>query len=868
MTPRAPGSRHVRQWFARTGAAVLVTAALAGAPAAAWALDPARRLSDYSHDVWNMTDGLPQDSITGIVQTDDGYLWLGTLDGLARFDGVRFESFNLIQKAGVGGNVVTALVERPGGGLFIGTRDGLVQYADGTFTSLSRRDGPTDLSVRALFVDRAGTLWIATRWTGLKRLQNGSVTSFGPADGLLNQDVRTVAEDGRGTIWVGTAAGLNYIRDGKVLSAAFNGRAGAPPVVASLHVDRRGVVWAGTDDGLWAVAAGQPGPESGPVVVRRQPLPGGEVRAFCEDAEGTLWAGLTSGLARLRDGTIEITRWGELSHHNVRSLATDREGSLWIGTDGGGLNRFRDASVVMMGAPPGQQLTSIMPVYRDANGAMWTGANCGGVTRWSASGTKTFTTRDGLPSDCIRSLAGEPDGTLWIGTIAGLARLKGGRITRYTTADGLSNNRVMAIAVDRAGAVWLGTGGSGIDRLENGRVTNYSTKNGLNHNDVRAVLVGRDGGVWIGTLGGGLHRWRNGTMESFTRADGLSNNNVLALAEDPDGTLWIGTNGGGLNRFRNGVLTSFTTEHGLFSDGVFQILDDGAGSLWMGCNRGVFRVSRQELEDVASGRRTSVSPASFSRAEGLKPAGAMGGTQPSGAIDAGGRLWFPTIEGVAVIDRRHVVRNSVPPPVHIERVAIDGQVVAGEGLASIPPGSREVEIQFTALSYVAPAKVRFKYRLAGFSDAWVDIGTRRTAYFTNLKPGRYRFQVQASNNDGVWNRQGDALDFVLMPHFYETGPFFAVCGVCGLLLILGGYRWRERRLRSRQRELSDQVDQAMAEIKVLSGLLPICASCKRIRDDRDDWKAIETYIHEHSQAKFSHGICPDCMKRLYPDFHA
>jgi hypothetical protein len=243
----------------------------------------------------------------------------------------------------------------------------------------------------------------------------------------------------------------------------------------------------------------------------------------------------------------------------------------------------------------------------------------------------------------------------------------------------------------------------------------------------------------------------------------------------------------------------------------------------------------------------------------------MGGAQPAGAVDTSGQLWFPTIAGVAVIDPHRLVRNRVPPQVHIGRVTVDGTVVMNERLAAIAPGSRTIDIDYAGLSFLAPGKARFRYRLEGFSESWVDIGSRRTVYFTGLRPGQYRFVVAAANNDGVWSDINASVTFTLLPHFYETPLFYAGCSALALALLFTAFRVRVGRLRARERELSQQVEHALTEIKVLSGLLPICASCKQIRNADQSWMPIEQYIHDHSQASFSHSICPDCMKKLYPD---
>lgn len=858
-------SHPTRRWSATSSKAVgcALAVCLSCGPVPAGAEDASAGLRDYTRRVWSMTEGLPQNTVTAVRQTREGYLWVATLDGIARFDGVRFETFNLIRAAGMENNIATALAEAPDGSVWVGTRSGLARFHDGRFSVMTTSDGLSDATIRAIHVDRRGVTWIGTRWGGLNRLQDGRITTWTVKDGLLHADVRALAEDPSGALWIGTAAGLNRLRNG-VLERVVPPGTPLDALVASLWVDRDGTAWVGTPDALWAL---QPVAGTDTFLVPASPvLRGTEVRALLQDARGDVWAGLGDGLARIRDGHVERTAGDGLSYHNVRALAADVEGSLWIGTDGGGLNRWRSASVVM--SPERDLQRPLAVLYTDRDGVMWAGGNCGGLTRWDRGEVTTFTRADGLPDDCVWSLAGQSDGTLWVGTGHGLARLQRGRFTRYTTAEGLSSNRIMSIAVAPDGALWLGTGGAGADRMSGGRITNYSTRNGLGHDDVRALVAGRDGSVWIGTLGGGVARWRNGRIERLTRAEGLSNNNVLALLEDADGTVWIATNGGGLNRYRAGTFAHFTREQGLPTDGVFHIVDDGQGFLWMSGNRGVFRVARRDLEAVAAGRRARVDADLFDAAQGLRPGGAMGGMQPAGALDAQGRLWFPTIEGAAIVDGRRIVRNPVAPPVLVERVVVDRRPMDAASLSRVPAGSRDVAIHYTALSFVAPGEVRFKYRLEGFEQEWIDAESRRTAYYTNLPPGDYTFRVSAANEDGVWNPAGTSISFRILPHFYETRAFLAACVAAAGGLLWAGLQLRDRQTRARQRELTQQVEQALAEIKVLSGLLPICASCKRIRDEGDEWKGLERYIHEHSQAAFTHGICPECMERLYPEDEA
>jgi ligand-binding sensor domain-containing protein len=818
-------------------------------------------MSDYVHSAWRMSDGLPNDQLTAIRQAQDGYLWLTTFEGVARFDGARFVLFNLVHHAGLEGNVATTLLEDRDGVLWIGALDGLVRYQRGRMTAVTKRQGLSDSWITALCAANDGALWIGTRRGGLHQLRGGTVTALGTLKGVVGDDVRALAEDREGTLWVGSSAGLSRVRNDQAASVAL-GTQSPTPVVESLLVDQRGSLWIGTTVGLWFMPATRRA--SGSEAVPVPAFAGRRVLAFCEDDQ-TLWVGTDSGLARIAFGRVEFVAGTNLTAQQVTSLTMDREGSLWIATDGGGLNRLRKASVVVRsgGTTPS---TRPMAIYRDAKGTMWTGSVCGGVTRWDAPLETTFKARQGLPNECVRAISAEPDGTIWIGTQGGLARLRNGRITAYTTKDGLSGLFVTAVAVDRTGTVWVGIEGSGIDRFSGGRFTNYSTANGLTSNDVRALAEGPDGTIWIATLGGGVNSWRGGVLSHVTRNEGLSSNYVLTMLIDKDGTVWVGTGGGGLDRIRNGAIAHFTSQHDLPSENIFQILDDGRGNLWMSCTRGIFWVSRSDFDEVTAGIRSRVRAGWLGQEEGVPPGGISAGGQPPGAIDSSGRLWFPTLEGVAIVDPRRVVQNRVAPQVHIERVLVDRHEMSLDQLSAIPAGRHAIQFDYTALSLVAPSQVLFKFQLKGLSDEWVEAGTRRSAYFTNLHRGSYRFQVQASNNDGVWNMDGAVLEFVVLPHFYETPLFYGVATALIVWVVWAGYRFRVRALRIRQKELSRDVEQAVAELKILSGLLPICASCKRIRDDSESWRPLESYIRDHSQARFSHGICPECMKKLYPEY--
>ena len=533
--------------------------------------------------------------------------------------------------------------------------------------------------------------------------------------------------------------------------------------------------------------------------------------SLLEDSDGSLWIGTAGGgLNRFRDGRFTaLTKPKALSNNVVVSLYEDRERSLWIGTDGDGLNRLRDGKVTPFGTKEGLSNDVVRSVYEDRQGTLWIGTDGGGLNRFKDGRFTTFTTKDGLSSDHVASIFEDRAGSLWIGTLGGgLNRLRpAGGFSAFTTKQGLASDDVVAIYEDREGVLWVGTTG-GLSRLKDGRFTSFTRKDGLSDDRIKSIYEDRDGGLWIGTIGG-LNRFKDGHFTSFTTKDGLSDNRVAALHEDADGTLWIGTSGGGLDRFRDGRFTAITAKAGLHDDRVLDTFEDSQGNLWMSCNRGIYRASKKDLNAFADGKLARIASPSYGMSDGMRSPECNGENQPAGWKTRDGRLWFPTIKGVAVIDPAHLPLNPFPPPVALEEVVADGRSLDGAPGSTVvlQPGSAKLVLRYTALSLRVPQRVRFMYRLDGFDKDWVDAGTERTAHYTNLPPGTYRFRVKASNDDGVWNENGAALELRLLPFFHQTRTFQALCALGLVFLGTGAHRLRMRRLKRR----ADQLERIVAE---------------------------------------------------------
>lgn len=766
-------------------------------------LDPHKAITQYGHDVWLEGSGMPQTTVNAILQTRDGYLWLGTQEGLIRFDGVRFSTFNKRNTPALRNNFVVALCEDRDGALWVGTYGGgLIRIRDGRFESYTKQNGLFSDIVYAIHQDRGGTIWIGTEGGGLNRFRNGTLSSYGGGP-LSRHGISTIEESEDGHLWIGTFGGGLYELNGAkpVIHTTREGL--AHDSVRAVHRGRSGRLWIGTSGGglsEWKDGKFQ-------THTTRDGLSNDVVRAVYEDRRGSVWIGTDFGLTRFAGGRFSTYTPKEgLSGDIVSAIYEDREGSLWVGTDGGGLNHFRDGKFVTYTTLEGLSNDVVRSIYDDGKGSVWIGT-FGGLDRLEGDRLTAYTTRNGLSSNVISAVFGDREGNLWIGTRGGgLNRWRDGKITVYTPKDGLSYDAVRVIDQDRAGDLWIGTDGGGLSRFHDGKFTNYTTADGLSSNFIRSVHEDRNGVLWIGTEQG-LSRFENGRFSIYSKKNGLSSDVVLAIHEDREGSLWLGTYGGGLNRLHDARVTVYAADSGLPDDSIFFIADDSRGNFWMSSDQGIFSVRREELEARARGRGGVLHPTVYGTADGLKSAKCNGGSQPSGWKSRDGRLWFPTMKGVAAIDPERIRTNDLPPPVVIEKVTIEGVEIVPRGRLVLSPGKRNLEFDYTALSLLAPDKVRFRYKLEGFDREWIEAGTRRAAYYTNLPPGNYRFRVSGSNNDGVWNERGATIDFYHEPFFYQTPPFYLLCGLAAILAGFGILRIRVSRLRARERELVELVSE-------------------------------------------------------------
>jgi signal transduction histidine kinase/ligand-binding sensor domain-containing protein len=742
-----------------------------------------RATAQYRFDSWTTDNGLPQNSIRSIIQTRDGYLWMTTFDGLVRFNGVQFKVFDKSNTRGLSTNRFTSLYEDKDGTLWAGTGDGgLTLYRDGVFTSYTAADGVPPGQVLAFAYDLRGELLIGIG-SGQFYVREGKFIPA-PSEYLAHNLKHYLAPSG--AQWTIETNEAKQVKDGRVTQYPINLSFGDG---VWPYEDSKGNLWLGDKSGVYRLRDGQATRYS-----QKDGLPPRVLwRPNCEDVEGGIWfAG--DELARFKDGRFTVYGKGSgLATLTIYCIFKDREGTIWIGTSRG-LYRLTKQFITGYSTDSGLLHREVYPVLQSHNGDIWVG---------SIRGLSRF--RDGIfhntplpdPHNTVQALREDGVGRLWIGIVGGLLSYENGKLKNLSNL--VEGATVCTILTDRYGDVWVGSE-RGLFKFKEGRVVaHYTAKEGLPSDDVAVIHEDRQGALWIGTSGS-LARFENGKFISYPMPDGLARNHIRCIYEDADGTFWIGTYDDGLSRFRGGRFFNYRMDQGLFDNGIFQILEDRHGHFWISCNKGIYRVSRQELNDFAGGKVSTINSVAYGKRDGMLNIECNGGRLPAGIIARDGRFWFPTQEGVAVIDPEAVYINPQAPPVLIESVTLERNPVDFQHGVTIQPGQRALEISYTGLSFIKADQTRFKYQLDGLDADWVDAGTRRVAYFPYLPPGNYTFRVIAANSDGVWNKVGASVNVIVRAPFWQRLWFWLVCSIAVISIAAYTIRGRLAQLKSKQAE--------------------------------------------------------------------
>ena len=767
--------------------------------------------------VWTTYDGLPDDVVTSMHQTHDGYLWLGTLHGLARFDGVRFSVY----------------------------REGEVP-------------GLNSSRILKVFEDTRTNLWLGTDNAEVFRISEGKAERVASLGGAREGRLMSICENTQGEVLCFTAQGQLVQGDGGTLTMLasnlqlyFNSR------YDFLLASKRGGYWCLAEGRIQRISSSAGAPESN----WPYPWTNSSPRAVCEDREGNLIVG-TRGEGVFRfdasGGVTQLTKGHGVSGNFILSLCVDREGSLWVGTDGDGLDRVKPQLFQVL---EGTQAALVQSACSDGLGELWFGnnygVNNGAVGHWTNGLLTQFTNQQNVEYRTVRSVLADREHRVWVGTGSGLFPLQAGRFGAK-----LLDLPVSALYQDSRGVLWAGTL-RGLWYREPEGWRRFTTQEGLFANAVQCILDDGQGSLWVGTEGGGLNQFRDGKLTSFTRSNGLPSNTVFALYRDAEGVLWVGTSLG-LARYDGRAWQCYSKAEGLVSDSISYLVEDGQGYLWLGSAAGLMRIRKQALNDLAQGGVRTVPVRAYGNADGLPTGRCTEGFQPGAARTPEGTLWFPTSKGLVYVKPAELLVNTNPPPVVIESVWVDGELQSGKTLrapspttVTVPARKEALDIVFTSLNLSAPEKTTFRYRLAPHETIWTTTtGGNRKAHYPPLPSGPYTFHVQACNEDGIWSTADATLEVTVLPPFWHTWWFITVTSACFLMLVvsfvhyvstqrlhrqLEGLRQKEALEKERARiarDIHDQVGANLTQVSLLGEL---------VESDKDDPKEVQAHARQISQ---------------------
>jgi signal transduction histidine kinase/ligand-binding sensor domain-containing protein len=768
-----------------------------GAAAPVPSLDPAKRISQYAHTAWRIQDGFIPGLPESITQTTDGYLWIGTYAGLVRFDGAQFVPWEGPKGQQLPDSRIFSVMGARDGSLWIGTPNGVARWKDGELVTLPSLGGRAN----SIIEDRKGAIWVGRihgedERGGLWQVVGNNLKVYGAGDGIPLTSANRLIEDDAGNLWIGSYQGLCRWRPGSS-ETYFQKELQAAGILGvwALAMEKNGALWAGMQfpgggleirrliQGRWS----------------RYQLPGVKgdpgVTALLVDRDQSVWIGTARrGIYRVRGGEVDHFDSGDgLSGDAVATIYQDREGTLWVGTSKG-VDSFRDVRVATFSLREGLSADSVSSAQAARDGAVWIG-NSGALDVLKGGKLSAIRTGQGLPGRDVTGLFEDHTGRLWVGVDRGLYVYEGGKFRL------IDRDIVGAITEDANGVIWARVGMK-LARIENLQVRERVS---LPQIPITSKLApDPTGGIWLGLLNGDLARYRDGRLETFPSSPGAKSG-IRALAPENGGSVWAATQDG-LLRLKGGERRLLTTRNGLPCDDVYTLTDDRAGSLWLYASCGIIALAAADLENWWAHPDGKVTPRIFDVFDGAQPG--LSPMQPQASRSTDGRLWFANDSVLQMLDPGRLGTNPLPPPVHVQRIVADSKTYSAIKTLHLPPRTRDLEIDYAALSLVVPQKVRYRYKLEGHDRDWQEAGTRRAAFYNDLPPKKYRFRVIACNNDGVWNEEGATVEFTIAPAFHQTWWFVLLCAAAVTGLVWAAYRWRVRWIAA---QLDRQFEERLAE---------------------------------------------------------
>lgn len=775
---------------------------------------------NYAIHNWQVEDGLPTSTVTEILQSRDGYLWLGTLAGLVRFDGVHFAVFDHNRYPDLKNGRITALHQDSRGSLWIGHETGhLTRLENGNFSPIQLPASWSEDVVSSIAEDQHGKIWVQSRQGRLACVGDDLVMPA-TTDDISSYGLATMAIDVQGRLWSSRGGELSYLSDGKLVVPD------QAPVAVTNFVQ---TFCAAADGGLWVVRGGRLRKYKDGLWQPISPVPDelGNANGIAE-IRGSLLAIRTTDqglwLVNPNHSVRHFSRTNGLTSNWLQSVCEDREGDLWLGTANGGLNRLRAVNFDAIKPPDQWNHAPVLAVNVANDGGIWACSEGSGLYHLLAGHWAHYGRPEGLTSDYVWSVLEDAEGQVWVATWGG--GLCVGKHGRFGLAPGLEQVRVPMTSLLQGadGSLWVGTR-AGLLHYKSGQAAWFGLQQGLKSADVRAIAETPDGAVWFGMMGGGLGHLQNDVVRQYGKADGLASDFVLSLQLDSTGALWIGTDGEGLIRLKNGTFANIGAREGLPNSIISNLEVDELGFCWLSSAGGIIRIPMRDLNRCADGQLKKLNCLSYGVWDGLETSECSGGFQPSGCKTSDGRLWIPTRKGLVTVNPAQLNTNVAPSPVVIEGVLADGLPVRSPGTVrvddrlkplpanltpvslsqattalQVPPGSQRLEFLFTALSFAAPDHVRFKYRLGALDDDWLSGDSKRNATYNHVPPGRYHFQVTACNEAGIWTEPGAEVDINVLPLFWQTWWFHVLTYASGAGLLAGAVFLESRRRHNRRLE--------------------------------------------------------------------
>ena len=762
------------------------------APNPAHAVDPDQPTTSYLRTTFTVEDGLSSNVVNAILQTRDGFLWIGTDAGLNRFDGRQFTPFYFRGPKSTPQGIVRSLAEGPNGDLWIATNAGLFRIPGRALDQFDRSlavlyhpgTGMSD-EVNVLHVSRDGTLWVGTS-AGLYQFVDNQFRNVIP-----NAVISRIEQSADGHLLISGSQGFVELDGTQVIDHAGLAHQldTSPDSLFQVVQDSKGVVWFSTSAGLARRVNGS--------IERLQPY-GGERRGVYlvyEDPRGNLWSWAfgATGIFRVSGTKLEPLA----PSIQVRAISADREGNLWLGTNGEGLMRFKDRPIRIFAKADGLPNNIPMTVLSRRDGSLWVGNNCGGLSVFNGQHFKTYDEKDGLSNSCVWALAEGKNGELWVGTWGGgLYRFADGHFVQFSTPQGLPDVVVRAITIAHDGSLWIATQ-NGLGHMVNGQFHNYSTTDGLSSNRVVSVYQDRRGTIWAGTSRG-INRMIGERFAPALPPNQIFDPRYISFAEDSSGDLYALSAPKGIDLIEGDQLVEVNHDLDLLS-----MVTSPSGEFWFTGGNGIFRFSAEAFRQNQAGSETPLDYAWFGKADGMTSTQCSIGV-PNMARAPDGKLWVATVQGLAMLDLPHLSFDSAKPVIFVEEVTVGRtRQPAGRELV-LPPGTHHVELSFDSISLASPEKIRFQYRMDDVDPVWLDADNSLTAVYTNIPVGTHAFKIRACNSDGVWDRSGISFPVTQKPYFYEAGWFRLLAVTAFIVILMGAYRLRLHQIRAQANARLDE----------------------------------------------------------------